>query len=188
MAGPSQGPLAGPDAFKGLAERIGFAPRVLMIVAPYYADVADALVAGALAELELAGAEVERVDVPGALEIPQALQAVLEGTDGFAIDAAVAIGCVIRGETSHYDIVCNETNRGLMTVALDARVPLGNAVLTVDTHAQAMARATAGATGKGGDAARAALALLQIKCDNGYAPMGADPLGDNDDTSDGKLV
>lgn len=173
MAGPSDGPLNDPDAFVGLAGRVGFTPRVLMIVAPYYADIADALVSGATTELEKAGAEIERVDVPGALEIPQALQIVLDGEEGFTIDAAVAIGCVIRGETSHYDIVCNETNRGLMSVALDGRVPLGNAVLTVDTHAQALARATAGATGKGGDAARAALALLALKCQHGYASLSA---------------
>jgi 6,7-dimethyl-8-ribityllumazine synthase len=174
MAGPSTGPLNDPDRFKGLPDRVGFTPLVLMLVAPYYGDVADALVKGAEAEFEKAGVNVKRIDVPGALELPQALQIVLDGDTGFAVDAAVAIGCVIRGETSHYDIVCNETNRGLMTIALDARVPLGNAVLTVDTHAQAMARATVGATGKGGDAARAALALLEIKCEHGYAPLTVD--------------
>lgn len=171
MAGPSRNVL---EDTVGLSERLGFTPSVLMIVAPYYTDVADALVAGATAELQRAGAEIQRVDVPGALEIPQALQFVLDGEDGFAIDAAVALGCVIRGETSHYDIVCNETNRGLMSCAMDARLPLGNAVLTVDTHEQAMVRATAGETGKGGDAARAALTLLKIKCDHGYAPLSVD--------------
>jgi 6,7-dimethyl-8-ribityllumazine synthase len=125
MAGPSTGPLNDPDRFKGLPDRVGFTPLVLMLVAPYYGDVADALVKGAEAEFEKAGVNVKRIDVPGALELPQALQIVLDGDTGFAVDAAVAIGCVIRGETSHYDIVCNETNRGLMTIALDARVPLG---------------------------------------------------------------
>lgn len=169
MAGPSDGPLSDPKAFEALAERLGMTPRVTLIVAPYYQDVANALVAGAMSELEVARAEVDRVDVPGALEMPQAFEIIMNGDDGYLIDAVVAIGCVIRGETSHYDIVCNESNRGLMNAAVRWRVPLGNALLTVDTHEQAMVRATAGRSGKGGDAARAALSLLQLKADRGLA-------------------
>lgn len=144
---------------------------VLIIEAPYYADVADALRDGAVAELEAARAGYEIVTVPGALEIPQALgQAVAHGvlaSDGAAAKfaGAIALGCVIRGETSHYDIVCDNANHWMMRVAMDNSVSLGNAILTVDTHAQAMARAQGGRLGKGGDAARACLRLIEIARD-----------------------
>ena len=102
---------------------------------------------GAVAELDAAGAGYEIIAVPGALEIPQALgQAVANGLlaeTGAKFAGAIALGCVIRGETSHYDIVCDNANHWMMRVAMDKRVPLGNAILTVDTHAQAMARAEA---------------------------------------------
>lgn len=142
---------------------------VLVIESPYYQDVAAALREGAVAELEAAGAGYEIVAVPGALEIPQALgQAVANGLlaeTGAKFAGAVALGCVIRGETSHYDIVCDNANHWMMRVAMDNRVPLGNAILTVDTHAQAMARAEGGRLGKGGDAARACLRLMELARD-----------------------
>ena len=120
------------------------------------------------AELEAAKATYERIVVPGALEIPQALaQAVkadLIGSDDAdaRFDGCVALGCVIRGETSHYDIVCNNANHWLMEVAIRNGIPLGNGILTVDTEAQALARARAGENGKGGDAARACLSLIEL--------------------------
>jgi 6,7-dimethyl-8-ribityllumazine synthase len=145
---------------------------VLIIEAPYYADVSDALRAGALAELEAAGAGHERIVVPGALEIPQVLaQAVDAGLfakGGLApgrFSGVVALGCVIRGETSHYDIVCDNANHWLMRLAMEQALPLGNAILTVDTHAQAVARAEGGRLGKGGDAARACLRLIEMARD-----------------------
>ena len=124
---------------------------------------------GAVGELDSAGAGYEIITVPGALEIPQALgQAVANGLlaeTGAKFAGAIALGCVIRGETSHYDIVCDNANHWMMRVAMDNRVPLGNAILTVDTHAQAMARAEGGRLGKGGDAARACLRLMELARD-----------------------
>ncbi|MFZ4807253.1 MAG: 6,7-dimethyl-8-ribityllumazine synthase [Hyphomicrobiaceae bacterium] len=142
--------------------------RVLIIEARFYEDIADELAAGAIAELDAAGVGYERIVVPGALEIPQVLaQAVAAGVipAGSATAryvGAVALGCVIRGETSHYDIVCNNANHWLMDVAIRHQVPVGNAILTVDTHAQAMARAQGGREGKGADAVRACLSLVGV--------------------------
>lgn len=141
--------------------------HILVIDAPYYEDVSKLLLEGALAVLETHGCTYERVIVPGALEIPQVLvQAAAAGRfdqdeDG-SFDGALVLGCVIRGETSHYDIVCNNANHWLMQIATDLALPVGNALLTVDTHAQAIGRAEGGAAGKGGDAARACLRLIEV--------------------------
>jgi 6,7-dimethyl-8-ribityllumazine synthase len=146
--------------------------RVLIIEAPYYLEITEALIAGAKEVLDAAQVAFDRVVVPGALEIPQAFaQAVAAGRFDPAGDytGAIVAGCVIRGETSHYDIVCNMTNHWLMDTAIKHRIPLGNAVLTVDTEAQALARARGGAAGKGGDAARACLRLLRTARDFGVA-------------------
>jgi 6,7-dimethyl-8-ribityllumazine synthase len=136
--------------------------RVLIIESRYYENIAEPLLAGALAELEASGATSERILVPGALEIPQALgQAVKAGliprdAPRGKYDGCVALGCVIRGETSHYDTVCNNANHWLMDLAIGHAIPLGNAILTVETEEQALAR-----TGKGADAVRACLALVE---------------------------
>jgi len=167
LAGPAQRDANVLETLASLKERLGRSPRVLMVVAPYYQDIADLLEAGARAELSAAGADIDTVTATGALEIPQALEIVLNAPGGFDIDGAIAIGCVIRGETSHYEIVCNNTNHWLMDVALRHSVPLGNAVLTVDTHDQAVARAQGGASGKGGDAARAVLSLIALMAERG---------------------
>ena len=151
-------------------QRLGAAVRhhVLMIEAPYYEDVATALADGAIAELDAVGATFERVVVPGALEIPQALRLATDAgkfttdSDQGSYSGAIALGCVIRGETSHYDIVCNSANHWLMDTATKFGIPVGNAILTVDTHAQAMVRAGGGRAGKGGDAARACLQLAEL--------------------------
>lgn len=141
--------------------------HILIIEAPYYEDVSAALIEGALAVLDAHGCTYERIVVPGALEIPQVL-AVSAASGRFdegdpqPIDGVIALGCVIRGETSHYDIVCNNANHWLMQTAMDLALPVGNAILTVDTHAQAMARAEGGLAGKGADAARACLKLIEI--------------------------
>lgn len=141
--------------------------HILVIDAPYYEDVSKLLNEGALAVLAAHGCTHERVVVPGALEIPQVLvQAAANGRfdedeDG-SFDGAIVLGCVIRGETSHYDIVCNNANHWMMQIATDLALPVGNALLTVDTHAQAIARAEGGPAGKGGDAARACLRLIEV--------------------------
>jgi 6,7-dimethyl-8-ribityllumazine synthase len=143
--------------------------HILIIEAPYYRNVSDELAAGAIAELDAARATYERVTVPGALEIPQALaqmvKAGLIGSDDATarFDGCVALGCVIRGETSHYDIVVGNANHWLMEVAVRHAIPLGNAILTVDTEAQALERARGGRDGKGADAVRACLALIALE-------------------------
>ena len=141
--------------------------RILIIDAPYYENIADALLAGALAELEAAGATSERIVVPGALEIPLALaQAAKAGlipgdAANARYDGCVALGCVIRGETTHYETVCNNANHWLMDIATRHAIPLGNAILTVETEAQAMERARGGREGKGAGAVRACLTLIE---------------------------
>ncbi len=155
-----------------LAPGAGRGAHILIVEAPYYAEIAGLLLKGATAELEAAGASYEVVQVPGALEIPQALGAAVQAeriglladeSDGPIFDGVIALGCVIRGETSHYDIVCNNANHWLMDLAMTEEVPVGNAILTVDTEAQAIARANAGANGKGGDAAKACLQLIALQ-------------------------
>ncbi len=135
--------------------------NILIIEARYYEDIADQLLAGAVAQIEASDATFERIAVPGALEIAQVI--VMLGDGVYAYDGVVALGCVIRGETSHYDVVCNNTNHWLYEVAAETGLPVGNAVLTVDTREQAMARAQGGIAGKGGDAARACLRLIEIR-------------------------
>ena len=134
--------------------------RVLVVEARYYAHINDLLLAGALAKLELAGAEVTHVTVPGALEIPPAV-AIAQA--GGRFDGYVALGCVIRGETTHYDLVAGESCRGLMELGLRTGAAIGNGILTVENEAQALARARPNEKDKGGEAAKAALAMLALK-------------------------
>ena len=133
-------------------------PKVLLVVAPYYKDIADGLVAGAEAALAQVSAEVERVDVPGALEIPAAIRQAYRAGE---FDAYVALGCVIRGETTHYDIVAGESSRALMDLSL-VGVAIGNGILTVENVKQAEARANPAKMNKGGGAAEAALHVLAL--------------------------
>lgn len=139
---------------------------ILVIEARFYEEIGDELAAGAVAEIEAAGATCERIAVPGALEIPQVLAAAVAagqfGGEQPRFIGAVALGCVIRGETAHYDIVCNNANHWLMDVAIRHHIPLGNAILTVETEAQALERARGGRAGKGGDAARACLRMIEV--------------------------
>ncbi len=158
-----------PQSKDALPTGHGAGARILIIEARYYQNIGELLEAGAIAELEAAHASYERIVVPGALEIPlalsQAVKAGLIGSDDAdaRFDGCVALGCVIRGDTSHYDIVCNNANHWLMQVAVANAVPLGNAILTVDTEAQALERARGGRKGKGADAVRACLALIALE-------------------------
>ncbi len=138
--------------------------RVLIVESDYYREIADTLLAGAKRALDAVDVEYDVITVPGALEIPQAIVIGIEG-EGPArdYDGVVALGCVIRGETSHYDIVAGESARALMHIAIDHGVPIGNGILTVNTTAQAAARAALDGGDKGGTAARAALALIRVK-------------------------
>jgi 6,7-dimethyl-8-ribityllumazine synthase len=139
--------------------------RVLVVEARFYADLADELLRGATEALTAADARVEVVTVPGALEIAPALAMALDAAEaaGAPFEAAVALGCVIRGETFHFEIVAGESARALMDLSVARRLPLGNGVLTVENEAQAWTRARVSELNKGGGAAEAALAVLRIK-------------------------
>ena len=132
--------------------------RLLIIEARFYGELCDELAKGAIAAIEKAGAKWDRIAVPGALEIPGAIAmaAASKRHDGY-----VALGCVLRGETSHYDIVANESARGLMDLTLKG-LAIGNGILTCETEAQAWARARVSEMDKGGGAADAALAMIQF--------------------------
>ncbi len=132
------------------------APRILIVRAPYYIDIADALLQGARAECDAAGAIHDVFDVPGALELPPAIRQADRSGD---FDGFVALGCVIRGETTHYDTVCNDSSLGLMQLGL-AGLCIGNGILTVETYDQAAVRADPAGQDKGGAAAAAALHLV----------------------------
>ncbi len=151
----------------GRARAKATAAHLLIIELRYYDSVGEELLKGALAALSEAGATHERIEVPGALEIPQAFKVAVEAGQfdkrkKGKFDGAIVLGCVIRGETSHYDIVCNNANHWLMQTAIKHAIPVGNAILTVDTEKQAIARAEGGSEGKGGDAVRACLALVEL--------------------------
>ena len=131
--------------------------RVLIVVAPYYKDIADQLVAGAKAAIEAAEATYDLIEVPGALEVPTAIKLASNSYDGF-----VALGCIIRGETTHYDTVCNDSSRGLTLMGLE-KICIGNGILTVENRTQAEVRADHNGQNKGGGAADAAMHLITIK-------------------------
>jgi 6,7-dimethyl-8-ribityllumazine synthase len=139
--------------------------RILVVESGYYADLADTLLAGSKRALDAAGAAYDVVTVPGALEIPQAIAIALDAakSGANAYHGVVALGCVIRGETSHYDIVAGESARALMEIGMVRKVPVGNGILTVDTAAQAAVRAALDKGDKGGTAAKAALSLVRLK-------------------------
>lgn len=138
--------------------------RVLIIDARFHEAIADELVAGATEYLTAAHVRMERRSVPGALEIPIAAAIAFDAAHRAEerLDAIIALGCVIRGETAHFDIVAHESARALMEFAIAHHIPLGNGILTVDTEAQAMERASRSGGNKGAAAAEAALTLLQI--------------------------
>jgi len=142
--------------------------RLLLVVAPFYRDIADALVTGAQAAIAAAGAQHATVEVPGALEIPPAIRLASRARE---FDGFVALGCVIRGETSHYDTVCNDSSRGLMLLGLDG-LCIGNGILTVENRAQAAVRADPAGMNKGGGAADAALHLIALARRFAKAPPG----------------
>src|SRR3979490_1650334 len=139
--------------------------RALIVEARFYDDIQDALLEGAVAELKTAGVMHEVITVPGALEIPAAIaiRSYAPESTGKPYDAAIALGCVIRGDTIHFEIVSMESSRALMDNAVNRRFPFGNGIVTVNPDARAWARARASELNKGGDAARAALAMLRIK-------------------------
>lgn len=138
--------------------------NIAIITAPFYKEINDGLYQGAVETLNAAGVTYERFDVPGALEVPLACQMLAESGN---FNAVVALGCVIRGETAHFDHVCEQSARGIMDVSLNYGMPIGNGIITVENGEQAKARsATSGEFGKenkGKEAAEAALALLKLE-------------------------
>jgi 6,7-dimethyl-8-ribityllumazine synthase len=156
MAGPRQGKREKIDS-RGA--------RILIVEARFYDEIADALLAGAMKALEAANASVDRISVPGSLEIPTAIAIAADAARSKRrpYDGAVALGCVIRGETIHFEIVSHQSARGLMELSVARGLPIGNGIITVENEAQAFARARPEEQDKGGDAARAALALVALK-------------------------
>ena len=134
--------------------------KFLIIEARFYDDILDSLVEGAIEKLELSGFEYDRLQVPGALAIPAAI-AMAADTSSFL--GFVALGCIIRGQTSHYDIVSNESARGLMYLSIEKKLAIGNGIVTVENIEQAWDRARASRKNKGGDAALAAVKMHSIK-------------------------
>ena len=149
-------------------------PHMMIIEAPYYKDVADKLREGALSVLQKAGVSHEIHQVPGALEIPPAIQYAVRSLDFYTArkryDGYIALGCVIRGETSHYDIVAGESARGLMDLSIHHSLAIGNGILTCDTLEQATERANPAGQDKGGWAARTAVEMLGLKATFGIYP------------------
>jgi len=143
-----------------------FKPHLLFVEARFYTDLADELAAGAAEAVEVAGGSFDRVAVPGALEIPAAIKFAYAGNTK-KYDGYVALGCVIRGETSHYDTVCDESARGLQDLALIHDLAIGNGILTVENRDQAWARAKRSDMNKGAGAAEAALAMIKLKTEFG---------------------
>jgi 6,7-dimethyl-8-ribityllumazine synthase len=143
------------------------APHIMIVEARFYEDLADELVAGAIAELEKAGCTYERYAVPGVFEIPAAVAYAIRSLDVFTarrrFDGYVALGCVIRGETTHYDYVCTESARGLQDLAIRHTLAVGYGILTVENGEQAWARASVSQKNKGGAAARACLDMIELK-------------------------
>lgn len=157
MAEPRRSISTDPGDLKGA--------RILVVEARFYDDIADELFKGATRVLDAAGAVYDRLSVPGSLEIPAAITIALDAAEraGKPYEGAVALGCVIRGDTIHFEIVSFESSRGLMEISRTRGVPVGNGIVTVDTDAQAWMRARVDEADKGGDAARAALALVRLK-------------------------
>jgi 6,7-dimethyl-8-ribityllumazine synthase len=141
------------------------APHLLIVEARFYEDIANELLTGAVAVLENANVTFERITVPGALEIPAAIAMAVEAGDenGVPYEGFIALGCVIRGETSHYEIVAGESARALMDLSTDECLALGNGIITCENSEQAWARANTADKNKGGAAAQAALAMIEIK-------------------------
>ncbi len=138
--------------------------HILIVEARYYPQISDELLSGATAALSAAGATFDRVEVPGVFEIPAAIRMAVAATDSAPkYDGYLALGCVIRGETTHYDIVANESSRALQALAREFALALGFGVLTVENEAQAWARARVDQKNKGAEAARACLAMIDVK-------------------------
>ena len=135
--------------------------RILVIEARFYNGISDALLEGALKVLQASNVEVTKVTVPGALEVPHVIS--FAEAAGAGYDGYVALGCVIRGETTHYDYVCQESARAIMDLAVNQQLAIGNGIITVENEDQAWARAKIDKKDKGGFAANAVLKMIKIR-------------------------
>ena len=142
-------------------------PHIMIVESPYYKEIASRMLESVLIELKEYGATYERFEVPGSFELPGAIRLAIEGSNitnnRTSFDGYIALGCVIRGETSHYDYVCGESARGLNDLVLKYGIALGYGVLTTENKEQALARASRGQHDRGGAAARACLAMIDLK-------------------------
>lgn len=142
-------------------------PHIMVVEARFHDDIADELARGAVGELHRSGATYQRVPVPGVLEIPAAILYAVRSMDYYTarrrFDGYVALGCVIRGETTQYDVLCAGCMRGVQDVTLRYTLALGNGILTVENREQAWVRATVGNRNRGGHAARACLDMIDLK-------------------------
>ena len=165
--------MAGPRKAASTNEGKVTGARILVVEARYYEGIADELLAGAKRALEAAQVAYDVATVPGALEIPQAIVIALDAAAKrkAPYDGVVALGCVIRGDTIHFEIVAIESARALIDLSAARALPLGNGIVTVNTEAQAWARARPEEGDKGGDAARTALAMVQLKRTLAAAPV-----------------
>jgi 6,7-dimethyl-8-ribityllumazine synthase len=139
--------------------------RILIVEARFYEHISDALLKGAVRVLDEAGATYDRIAVPGALEVPAAIAIAVDAATKkrAPYDGVVALGCVIQGETYHFELVSNESARCLMDLSIDRQLAIGNGILTVDNETQALARSTDDGRNKGASAARAALTMIALK-------------------------
>ncbi len=142
--------------------------HILIVVSPYYKDITDELLLGARSHLDVAGHTHDTINVPGAFEIPAAIHMAMHGTKSY--DGYIALGCVIRGETSHYDYVCGECARGLQDLSLLHKAPIGFGVLTVENKKQAEIRASVNGKNKGREAAEACIQMIALKTHFGVKP------------------
>ena len=140
-----------------------------VLEARFYSDIADALFEGAEAELNRIDATYERISVPGVLEIPGVLS-MIANSERAEFDGHILLGCVIRGETSHYDIVANESARAILSITADKSLAVGNGILTVENRDQAWERARVSGKNKGGSAARAAIVMADLRQQFGFNP------------------
>lgn len=136
-------------------------PHLLVIDAPYYTEISESLMEGVKSEFDKVDATFDYVSVPGVLEIPAALAMAVDSNKNY--DGYITIGCVIRGETTHYEIVSNESARAIMDLSVSQRLAIGNGIQTVENEAQAWARAKISDKNKGGGAAQAALAMIELR-------------------------
>ena len=147
--------------------------HILVVEARFYGDIGEALYRGAAAELDAVGVSHDRIAVPGAFEVPAAIAMAVEGMHHGRLrrryDGFIALGCVIRGETTHYDYVCAESARGLQDLAVRHHLAIGYGIITCETREQAWARAAVDQKNKGGDAARACLAMVDVKATLGLS-------------------